>query len=350
MTSTCFCAIDPAIFKAKNSDWDEIFQIPGLTDVTLKGNDSHQTIHTCKILLASLGTKFEELLEQSTVELDFPFSVVTILHEFSLSKEFRCSETDIVPLLEVASQFDIEGIKMFGGKYLVSLVNAENVIRFHKLSQELLCFHFTDQIQSFMLTNFEDLGQKGDFLNKCNQELMELLIKNDRLNVGEENLISILLSWAKLSSKNAQDLAGLTNHIRFGLTGKEFFNAVVKSTDLLQKNTRIPNQFVIAVGGFGTEPVPTVEVWDIRANKWSTLNQPAFPSHAYHDMEILGTNIFVFGGFGDAGLALDYFVATFCLDLLTSTWTRKAAMPNNPRCFVSTALLNGEIFCMGGTD
>jgi hypothetical protein len=219
--------IDPGIFQAKKSNWEEIFEIPGMSNITLMGNDSLQTIKTCQILLASLGTKFESLLEQSTIELNYPFTIVSTLHEFSLSGEIDCNRTNIEPLLRAAKEFNVDGIRMLGGRYLVSLVNAENVTKIYQLSQELLCLHFTNQIKNFMLANFQDLSQTGNFLKECSRDLMELLLKDDELNVTEENLVSILLSWAKISPENALDLAGLLNHIRFGLVSETFFNTKV---------------------------------------------------------------------------------------------------------------------------
>ena len=349
-SSTCYCVIDPGIFQAKKSNWEEIFEIPGMSNITLMGNDSLQTIKTCQILLASLGTKFESLLEQSTIELNYPFTIVSTLHEFSLSGEIDCNRTNIEPLLRAAKEFNVDGIRMLGGRYLVSLVNAENVTKIYQLSQELLCLHFTNQIKNFMLANFQDLSQTGNFLKECSRDLMELLLKDDELNVTEENLVSILLSWAKISPENALDLAGLLNHIRFGLVSETFFNTKVKSNELLQSNTRLPNQFVLSIGGYTNEPVAQIEVLEIRKQKWYTLPGPGFPTHAYHDIQMIGGNdVFVFGGFGNGEDGPEFFVDTFHLDLLTNFWTKKSSM-DFPRCYLSTAVLNGEIFCIGGFD
>ena len=117
--SSCYCLADPDHFRAKKSDWEEIFQIPGMTNITLMGNDSLQTIETCKILLASLGTKFEALLGQPTIHLNYPFSTVQVLHEFSLSGECNCDETNFEPLLKLAKKFNIKGIQLFGGLFQV---------------------------------------------------------------------------------------------------------------------------------------------------------------------------------------------------------------------------------------
>ena len=100
------------------------------------------------------------------------------------------------------------------------------------------------------------------------------------------------------------------------------------------------------MGGFGSEPTAAIEVFNIRAKLWTILNQN-FAPHAYHGMVAQNDKIFVFGGFGDAGNGPEYFQSTYCVDLVTQTWTKKSAM-HVPRCYVSVAGLNGKIYCIGG--
>jgi hypothetical protein len=327
--SSCYCLADPDHFRAKKSDWEEIFQIPGMTNITLMGNDSLQTIETCKILLASLGTKFEALLGQPTIHLNYPFSTVQVLHEFSLSGECNCDETNFEPLLKLAKKFNIKGIQLFGGLFLRSQVNAENAARMYQLSKELLCCHDQNQIQKFILANFEDLGQNESFLTSCTAKMMEEFIQHDELDASEENIFSILLSWARISPENMREFQQtVVKHVRFSFMRPAFFDTVVKPCDVLQnspvlkhaseivkskninhgrslryrnENFRLPNSVVFSIGGFDTKPLNVIEVFDIRARKWSTLKQ-SFPTHAYHEVQVVGTNkIFVFGGYGDAG-------------------------------------------------
>ena len=137
----CYCQTHPDHFKAKKCDWEEIFQIPGMTDATLMGNDSPETIQTCRILLASLGEKFEALLGQSTIKLNCPFSAVRVLHEFTLSGLCNCDKTNFEPLLILAKEFDIEGVQLFCGLFLRSRENVKNVLRMYQMSKELLCSH-----------------------------------------------------------------------------------------------------------------------------------------------------------------------------------------------------------------
>jgi N-acetylneuraminic acid mutarotase len=107
---------------------------------------------------------------------------------------------------------------------------------------------------------------------------------------------------------------------------------------------------VFASGGYGQEPLGTLEVLDIRAKKWTIIQQaPKFPPHAYHGMTVSGATLLIFGGFGDEGLGTGgvYYNSVFAFDLLTKTWSKRASM-DFPRCYISTAELNGNVYCLGG--
>jgi hypothetical protein len=126
---SCYCRLNSDHFKCKQSDWEEVLQIPGITNVTLKGNDQSKAIRTCKILLQSLGPKFESLLDKDEVQLDYPFPVVDCLHKFVLTGQLHCQEKDLKALLRAANEFDLADIKKFGGERLMSFISSETVNR-----------------------------------------------------------------------------------------------------------------------------------------------------------------------------------------------------------------------------
>jgi hypothetical protein len=363
----CYCRINPDNYKCKESDWEEILDIPGVANVTLLGNDSSQTIKTCKILIASLGSKFESLLGKPVITLDYPFSIVKILHEFTLTGECNCDASNIELLLKAAKEFNISGIKMFVGQYLVSSTDLNNVHKIYQITNEHLCCHYNNRIKTFILDNFEELGKKESFLKSCSPKWMEEFVRHEGLNASEENVFKILNAWAEITQENAKAFCSLAKYIRFGLMDHQFFVEVIKTCPLLDNNpfvekankiffsgrrplkplkSRIPNELIFAMGGFGTEPTAAIEVFNMRAKLWTILNQN-FAPHAYHGMVAQDNKIYVFGGFGDAGNGPEYFQSTYCLDLSTQSWTKKSAM-HVPRCYVSVAELNGKIYCMGG--
>jgi hypothetical protein len=233
---SCYCRLNSDHFKCKQSDWEEVLQIPGITNVTLKGNDQSKAIRTCKILLQSLGPKFESLLDKDEVQLDYPFPVVDCLHKFVLTGQLHCQEKDLKALLRAANEFDLAGIKKFGGERLMSFISSETVNRIYQLSKELLCPHHTDMVEEAILNNFQDYGRNETFLKESTPQLMKELLKSSSLNACEEEVVEILMAWAKISANNAQNFQTLVQFIRFGLLEPDFFNTVVVPSELLLNN------------------------------------------------------------------------------------------------------------------
>ena len=369
----CYCSINLDLFKSRKFNHEEIFQIQGLSDVSLMGNDSPSEIHTSKILLSGLGPKFEQLLDQTTVKLDYPTEVVQAIHDFTLSGVCNFDSVNLRSLLSAAKEFNIIGIKAQAGQYLIAATHNRNVQELYKLSQELLCTHTTRRIKEFILEHFEELGQNEHFLKLCNPIWMKAFIKDETLNASEENVFKILVNWAKESLENEQSIPQLTRFIRFGLMDQNFFNAVVKTCPFLQNNSqvqsaersiqsrarngfhhlpgkvspRIPHELVFAVGGFTTKACSTVEVFDARAQRWCSIPDSVFPAHAYHGTATLDGKLFVLGGFGEDREGPEHFQAAYCMDLSSQTWARKSIMQNR-RCYVSVAELKGKLYCIGG--
>jgi len=358
----CFCKTNPDFYRSASCDWEQIFEIPDIKDVTVIANDKSE-FQTCKILLSTLGPKIANQLGRKTIKLDCPLSVVQTLHTFTLNGEFNCNSTTLEPLLRIAKDYDMSGIKLFGGLFLMTLINPSNVIKMLQLSNELLCPHFVGQIKTYILDNFEELGKQENFLNACSPMWMEEFVKNEMLNASEENIFKILMAWTKISKERERAISDIAKHIRFNIMDQQFFNDVVlannpfvekakkeiiRRRDNRVKKHRIPNELVISMGGFTSEPCTVVELFNLRSNTWTVLSLDFVP-HAYHGMIAQDNKIFVLGGFGDAGNGPEYFQETFCFDLQSKKLTRKSSM-NTPRCYISVAELNGKIYCIGGFD
>ena len=282
------------VFKSRQFNHDEIFQIQGMSDVSLMGNDSPSKIETSKILLAGLGPKFEELLQASVVKLDYPFEAVQAIHDFTLSGFCNFDSTNLRSLVSAASEFNIVGIKAQAGPYLVASVNIGNVHELYQLS-ELLCIHTTQKTREFILDHFEELGRNENFLKICKPNWMRSFIKEDTLNSSEENAFKILLNWGQQSSENEQSLPNLASFIRFGLMDQSFFDAVVKTCPFLQNNAlvhsprkdkpRINYELVFAVGFYGV--TAHVYDYDTRAERWCQIDDSALMDELHSSGQLM---------------------------------------------------------------
>ena len=230
--NSCYCSIDPNFFKSRKFNHEEIFQIPGISDVSLMGTDGFSQIPTSKVLLSRLGPKFDQLLQQKIIKLDYPFEVIQAIHNFTLSGVCNFNSINLRSLLSFAKQFNIIGIKAQAGSYLVEATNIGNVLQMYQISQDLLCAHTTRKTKEFILENFEELGENENFLNCCNPLWMSEFIKDETLNASEENAFKIIL-------QNEQATPNLARFIRFGLLDQTFFNAVVKTCPFFMNNTYV---------------------------------------------------------------------------------------------------------------
>ena len=355
----CWCSTNPDLFKSRNIDFEEIWQIPGITDVALLGNDSTLRIQSSKVLLAQLGEKFEQLLEKPVVKLNYPFLVVKTLHEFTLTGACIIDSTNLQSLLTAANEFNLVGIKLHAAQHLINLMDTKNI---HQLStallcSKLLCAHVAEKTNEFVLENFEEMGQNDNFLKNCSPIWMQDLIKDETLNVNEEKLFQIVMRWASLSLENEKALSALLIHIRFGLMEKTFFDSeVIDNKQYMQLSRtrsgvqvlakldmpRVPSELVFAVGGYTTKPTSSVEVFDTRSKRWSAPRTSPFPTHAYYGIAVQDGKLYVIGGFGLEGQTNQFFQAAYCLDLSTKRWTNKSSM-HNRRCYVSAVEFDGKI-------
>ena len=351
----CFCQVNPALFKSRPLK-PEILQIQGISDVSLMGNDSTAELKSSKVLLAALGPKFKRLLNDTMVKLDFPFEVVQVIHDFSLSGV--CNLTNLQAILLAANELNIIGIKVQAGLHLVAATNIENALEMLNLSEEL-CAHTRRKVKEFILNNFEELGDNHDFIRNCKPAWMSDFIKEDTLNTSEENVFKILVNWAQQSKENEQAfIQQISKDIRFELMDRAFFNAEVKTCPFLQNSThvqaadkllqnipkklgrprkdrtRVPLELVFAVGH-----KTTVQVFNLRANRWYTPTKSAFPDKS-KELQFFGVAAV------DGKLVAFGRHHAYTLDLSTHKWTQSAKLDRSltGRAF---AELGGKIYCIG---
>jgi hypothetical protein len=159
------------------------------------------------------------------------------------------------------------------------------------------------------------------------------------------------MAWTKISKERERAISDIAKHIRFSIMDQQFFNDVVlannpfvekakkeiiRRRDNRVKKHRIPNELVISMGGFTSEPCTVVELFNLRSNTWTVLSLDFVP-HAYHGMIALDNKIFVLGGFGDAGNGPGYFQETFCSKIYLYFYACRVLLGN-----LSGVLINSD--------
>ena len=368
----CYCSKNPDFFKSHDVNYEEILQIPGVSDVSLMGNDSPSKIQSSKLLLAGLGPKFRQMLQHSNIQLDYPLEVVQTIQDFTQSGVCNFNLINLRALLLAAKEFNIIGIRTQATHYLVASTNICNAHESYQLSMEkLLCTHTRNKIKQFILENFEELGQKEDFLQNCKSIWMKEFIKDETLNASEESVFKILLNWAQQSKENElvllKEIAG---DIRFELMDQHFFNDVVKTCPFLQESSavqaaerlvknrksnavrlrprkdrsRVPNELVFAVGKNAN-----IQIFNTRINKWNNHKGSVCPADNFNQSEFVGAvalngKLVVIGG-----SIVDLHRRAYSLDLSDQTWT--SSVKQFGGSYSSAVVeLGGKVYCIGGSS
>ena len=251
---------------------------------------------------------------------------------------------------------------------LSSRIKCEFLLKYFDflILQELLCHHSVAWVQKVILAKFLALAQNPTFLQSCKATWWEQFLLDDELNSPEEELFTILETWAKISPANSDAFLHLIKFIRFQLMKPDFFNQIVKTCELLQGNPlikkvekfgqhhnnkvhrflfkpnyRLPNELVFAVGGFGSKALSDMEVFDIRAKKWTKVKQ-FFPPHAYHGLVADDLNLHVLGGYGDEGFGPTFCSSIYSFNLVERKWFKHSTFLTTSRCYNSVAELDDE--------
>ena len=405
----CFCQLDTRHLESKETNWDEIFDIPGISDFELRGNDSDESIKSSKVHLLILGKKFESLLSQPEAQLDYPVSIVRLINSFALNGKLdqSCLREQLPDLLQAAKEFNISGLKKLASEKLMATTNDDNVLASYQLAEEFLCSHISNRIEEIILAKIQDFALKPGFLSNCSGSWIGKWLADDRFNADEDKVFVILRSWASLSPENEASFLTLAKQVRFQLMTREFFLETVKPTlvddkklirkaeksiifrnvaknvrakklpledylevtrPLLSKHdgqevekaiknfpsgSRLPNELVFAVGGIGGDGLgnvlSTVEVFDIRSETWHLAESLSLPSpRAYCRLVVNQDKLFTFGGYGPGMVALD--IKNYQCNLSTNVWIEIPRELSGKRTGANVVELDGQVFVIGGEE
>lgn len=108
---------------------------------------------------------------------------------------------------------------------------------------------------------------------------------------------------------------------------------------------RFPKDVLLSSGGWSTNPISTIEAYDVCTKCWVRPNISLDQPRCYHGTVVMNGWIYCLGG-TDNVEKLD---SMYKFDLNTCTWHEAASMFYR-RCFVSVTVLNGYIYALGGFD
>lgn len=298
--------------------------------------------------------------------LKFPVEVIDDVINFAYNRTMNLMESKLDNLLEIAHQYDIPMMKKYISRYILDSLTLANCMKNYQRARDFLCFKDLDVIKAFILkTDFLQLNQiECGFINEPNT-VLETFIQDDRLGLKESEVFNLIMEWIRIAPERKL----LLSHVRFGLLTDDFYqNQVIPQTKNhfegrfhkhFLKNLprskkivpRIPNEFVLAIGGWSSYnpdgPCGNIEAYNVRTQSWHKMKQPFPGKRAYHGCGVIGQKIYMFGGFDRSQVGSFYASDNWSLDLKTKQWRQETSM-NTGRCYVLAAVLNDEIYAVGG--
>ncbi|KAI2652438.1 Kelch-like protein 10 [Labeo rohita] len=117
-------------------------------------------------------------------------------------------------------------------------------------------------------------------------------------------------------------------------------------SDAPTSSDNVRSEILLAIGGWSCDcPTKIIEAYDSNADSWVRLPLQDEHPRAYHGTAVLNEDVYCVGGFD----GVQYFNSVRKLNLTTQTWHEVGPMYER-RCYVSVAVLDGLIYAMGGCD
>ena len=108
--------------------------------------------------------------------------------------------------------------------------------------------------------------------------------------------------------------------------------------------------YVLAISGWVVSgPADNIEVLNTATGEWKKMKCLLGTNRAYHGSGIVNNILYVFGGYekDEETENGDYRQDLFAFNSTTKEWDNMANMQNK-RCYVSSAVLNGDLYAIGG--
>ncbi|XP_054262535.1 kelch-like protein 10 isoform X2 [Macrosteles quadrilineatus] len=319
------------------------------------------------------GNKFE-LRNVRSSELE-------VLLSYVYDRQLDINLDNVFHLLHAADYLSFLDVHKACVEFLKNTLNHNNCLSIRTFARN----HFIDDLekdaQMFLHKNFPQVAESSQEILSLPLDELVPILDSDLLNVRNENIVwKLVIRWVDHDKDSRiPHLVALLKCIRLGLMDVQYFLEEVKNHPYILGNEacrpvvidtlkvlmdvetitqqngvvltpecarpRIPHEVLFAIGGWsGGSPTNAVETYDTRADRWIQILEadPTGP-RAYHGTAVIGTDIYVIGGFD----GMENFNSCRCFNAVTKTW-REIAPMHERRCYVSVVVLGDMLYAMGG--
>ncbi|XP_068461425.1 kelch-like protein 10 isoform X2 [Clinocottus analis] len=354
-------------------------------DAVIKVEDVEFKVH--RIIMCKCSQYFMALFNRCSntdkTVFDIPglsSNIMRLIIEFAYTGSVSVTAENVQELLMAADQFCVMDVVRTCCNFLEGQLCEENCIGIFRFTDTGFFPELQSKAFRYILDHFEEVASHEEFLDLPLQQLVDILARND-LNVRKESVVyEAVLRWIDHKPEERKEhVAVLLSKVRLALTSMEYMTINVMTNEMVNKNLeclsiirhslgaisrfrnnrptiahfynplarpRLPNAILLAIGGWsGGNPTNAIEAYDVRADHWLNVTNHSERPRAYHGTAVLNGNVYCIGGFDRA----QHFNSVRRFNLNTRTWHDAASMSER-RCYVSVTVLGENIYALGGFD
>lgn len=312
-----------------------------LCDVCLLVGNSK--IYAHKIILSAASPYFKAMFTGEMTESkqdkiiirDIDESAMEMLVDFCYSSKITVDEKSVQTLLPAACILQLQDVQNYCSEFLRSQLDPSNCLGIRAFADTHSCIELQSIAEKYMQNNFIDVIESDEFLLLPVSQLIET-ISTDELNVkNEEQVYQAVMNWIGQNvNERKQYLGQLMSHVRLPLLNTKFLVTKV-GNDPLIKQDQVCRDLIDEAKDYHLLPLD-------RSSMQGPRTKPRKPF-------LVSEILFAVGGWcsGDAISSVEMFdpqntTNNECWKIVTSMSKR--------RCGVGVAVLNQQIYAIGGHD
>ncbi|XP_033005921.1 kelch-like protein 30 [Lacerta agilis] len=365
---------------------------PKLSDVTLIVEGHEFPCHRSILALCShyfnamfAGDFLESISARVEIKEVDPAIMETLI-DFAYTGKVTINQGNVEALIRTSNQLHFPVLRKVCSRYLRQQMDATNCLGICEFGELHGCPEVSSKAWSFLQENFELVSQQEEFL-QLSKERLVIYLSNNLLQVQEEqSLVEAVLRWVKYEkSARAMHLPELLDLVHLVSLPDQYLQDLLSSELLIQESeacktiiTRhrstlenrpfvqqrlkaLPQKLeevLVVVGGRALEENEEDEqqplisrnfaFYNTKTKRWNAL--PDFPDYNKWGFSVIALNNDVYVTGGSRGSRNDTWSTTqsWCFCLKDGAWKPIAPMLK-PRTNHASAVLNGEIYAIGGT-
>uniref|UniRef100_A0A8C8SNB9 Kelch like family member 30 n=1 Tax=Pelusios castaneus TaxID=367368 RepID=A0A8C8SNB9_9SAUR len=357
---------------------------PKLSDVTLLVGGHEFPCHRSILALCShyfnamfTGDFIESISARVEIKEVDPVVMETLI-DFAYTGKITINQGNVEALIRTSNQLHFPTIRKVCSRYLRQQMDATNCLGICEFGENHGCPEVSSKAWAFLQENFEAVSHQEEFL-QLSKERLVVYLSNDLLQMQEEqSLAEAVLRWVRYEeASRAKHLPELLNLVHLVSLPDQYLQKLLSLEPLIQDSEacKVENssfvqksllalpqkleEVLVVVAGRALEENEAEDVelpvsqnfafYNPKTSKqWMAL--PDFPDYNKWGFSLVALNNDVYVTGGSRGTQNDTWSTTqsWCFHLKEDAWKPIAPM-RKARTNHASAVLNGEIYAIGGT-